>query len=71
MERLKQKSSKKCLSILRQFINEVPSNEGQREVAILAIDQLQRITAGRSPRDLAGGSEKRICIGKPLADASL
>lgn len=71
MSRLKNKNSKKCFSILRQFIDEVPSNGEKREVAILALNQLQRITAGISSPELSGGSESRICIGKPLADGSL
>lgn len=71
MSQLKNKNSKKCLSILRQFINEVPSNGEEREVAILALNQLQKVTAGLSAPELSASSKNRLCIGRPLADGSM
>lgn len=66
MSRLRNKNSKKCLSILRHFIEGVTSKGREKEVAVLALDQLQRITAGFAP----GAAGKNLCIGKPLAESS-
>jgi len=66
MSRLRNKNSKKCLLVLRQFIEGSQPKGRERETAILALDQLQRITAGFGPR--AAG--KDLCIGRPLAESS-
>lgn len=57
MSQLKQESVNKCFSLLREYIGE-PRN-GNKESAVLALDQLQAITAGSS---FEGG---RGCVGKP------
>jgi len=66
MSHLKNKNSKKCLSILRQFIENVTSKGREKEIAVLALDQLQRVTAGFAP----GDAGKDLCIGRPLAESS-
>jgi hypothetical protein len=51
MSKLKSENLEKCLSILRGFIDE-SQQDGKKGIAVLALDQLQRITAG----DGGGGS---------------
>jgi len=46
MSKLKVENSKKCLSILRQFVEETSSSGKSKDLAILAINHLQKITAG-------------------------
>ncbi len=62
MSTLKSDSLKKCLSFLREYVDETPLNKRKR-VAVLALDQLQRITAGVS----ASGNS---CNGKPRVDGN-
>ena len=66
MSYLKNKNSKKCLSIIRQFIEGAKSEKREKETVILALDQLQRVTAGID----AGAAGKDLCIGRPLAESS-
>jgi hypothetical protein len=64
MSKLKVGSSKKYLSILRQFINDAPSSGESKEMAVLALAQLQKITAGT---DIVLTGTDFICTGKPRA----
>lgn len=68
MKRLRDESQKKCFSILRKFINGSPQDE-RKGTAILALDQLHRITAGTdsvgSTIPLAGST---VCSGRPRAN---
>ena len=45
MSRLKTENFNKCISLLRDYIEETSLNNG-KEIAILALNQLQTITAG-------------------------
>jgi hypothetical protein len=64
MNNLKVENSKKCLSILRQFIEETPSPGKSKEMAILALHQLQKITAGT---DTVLAGDNFTCSGRPRA----
>jgi len=48
MSRLKIENVNKCISLLREYIEET-SLENRKEIAILALNQLQTITAGIDP----------------------
>ncbi len=67
MSKLKVENSKKCLSILRQFIEETPSLGKNKDMAILAINQLQKITAGT---DIVLTGTDFTCTGRPRAQAA-
>ena len=64
MSRLKNENLKKCFSLLREFIDEVSIQGGKKEIAILALNQLQNITAGSDPVNLLGP----LCMTRPRAD---
>ena len=64
MNTLKSENLKKCLSILRGFIDESPRG-CKKGIAVLALDQLQRITAGDGGGDSNNGND---CNGKPRID---
>jgi len=61
MSHLKDESLKKCVSMLREFIRETKS--GKKGTALLALDQLQKITAGTGTSDL-------ICATRPRVDGT-
>jgi hypothetical protein len=63
MSRLKTENVNKCISLLRDYIEETSLNNG-KEIAILALNQLQTITAGDDP---AAGYYLLSCDGKPRA----
>ena len=60
MSYLKNESSKKCVSLLKEFINEAPS-DSKKGIAILALKQLEKIAAGTDESFLT-------CAGRPRAD---
>jgi hypothetical protein len=64
MSKLKIANSKKCLSILRQFVKETSSSGKNKDLAILAINHLQKITAGTG---IALAGIDFTCTGKPRA----
>jgi hypothetical protein len=64
MSKLKVANSKKCLSILRQFVEETSSPSKSKDLAILAIDHLQKITAGT---DIVLAGIDFTCTGRPRA----
>ena len=71
MSHLKEKNVKKCFSLLREYIDETPLNN-KKENAILALNQLQQITAGTGSQGSSSDSNSisSICHGRPLADRS-
>jgi hypothetical protein len=73
MSYLKKENLDKCFSLLREYLNEEPSNHKQG-VAILALNQLQKITAGTDDLDIPLGSGSSgysyiSCNGRPRADS--
>jgi len=72
MSRLKTTNSKKCFSILREFIADSPLMGSERERAILALEHLRKITAGTVDLDILGGlsDESSACIARPRLDGT-
>ncbi|MCK4766382.1 MAG: hypothetical protein KAW12_29575 [Candidatus Aminicenantes bacterium] len=73
MTNLKKENVKKCFSLLREYLDETSGNE-RKGGAILALDQLQEITAGVDSgrfSDTGGSTGNYACIGKPLVPVSL
>jgi hypothetical protein len=64
MSNLKVENSKKCLSILRQFVEETSSSGKNKDLAILALNHLQKITAGT---DIVLSGIDFTCSGRPRA----
>ena len=69
MTNLKNESLNKCFSLLREFIDDGSGEGNKKEIAVLALNQLQRITAGTEPT--GGGSQTPMgpeCSSQPRAD---
>jgi hypothetical protein len=71
MNHLKNENVNKCFSLLREYLNEGPFNN-KKGAAILALDHLQRITAGSDSQGAShdGNSSWNTvlgCHGKPRA----
>jgi hypothetical protein len=74
MSNLKGKNLKKCFSLLREFIDE-SSQSSKKGIAMLALNQLQKITAGT---DFTGSSDadssnqtdglRLTCHGRPKGE---
>jgi hypothetical protein len=64
MSNLKNDSVNKCISLLREYIDET-SLTGKKEIAVLALSQLQQITAGTGAQEPTPG-----CHGRPMVNAS-
>jgi hypothetical protein len=72
MSKLKKQNLKKCFSLLREFIDESSLNS-KKGIATLALNQLQKITAGTDSTDSFVGSNPTSnsssrCHGRPKAD---
>jgi hypothetical protein len=67
MSHLKFGNMEKCVSLLREFIEDAPSMTGKKEIAVLALNQLQRISAGsdNTTNYLIPG-----CTGRPIINES-
>ncbi|MGD2090821.1 MAG: hypothetical protein PVH61_31905 [Candidatus Aminicenantes bacterium] len=66
MSRLKTENLKQCVSILKAFIDEASTPDNKKGIAKLALNQLQRITAGND--SIESGDVSFFCFGKPRAD---
>ena len=64
MSKLKKDNVKKCVSLLREFVEESSSHDSQKQRAILALNQLQKITAGNDS-GVAIGEVSFLCLGRP------
>lgn len=64
MSNLKSETLHKCLTILKEFIDESSGQNKTKGIATLALEQLERTTAG----SLSGHNPK--CIDTPLAGLS-
>lgn len=49
MGRLKVENLNKCVSLLREFVDESSEANNKKEIAKLALEQLEKITAGTEP----------------------
>lgn len=77
MNNLKSETVSKCFSLLREFIEETPGVNNKRGVAILALNQLRRVTAGTDGDDdenviddIVLNSVDFYCMGNPRADGT-
>jgi hypothetical protein len=67
MRRLKEQNVNKCFSLLREFINET-SLSSKKEMAVLALNQLQKISAGTGDGNGDGNQvDTSGCHGRPMA----
>ncbi len=66
MSNLKAKNLNKCFSLLREFIDEAQTLNNKKGVAILALDHLQKITAGDGGGTTTNSGPQ--CDGHPRAD---
>ena len=57
MSQLKNENVTKCVSLLREFIEEASVQGNKKGVAILALNHLQKITAGAK-----GGQQSASCV---------
>lgn len=69
MNHLKNENLNKCLSLLREYLDEGPSNN-KKGAAILALDHLQKITAGTDSQGVSLDSNApetsgSFCTGRP------
>jgi len=67
MSRLKEENENKCFSLLRDFIADSTMPGNKKEIAVLALTQLQRIAAGEK-KDKPDDPTFR-CYLRPRADA--
>ncbi len=83
MSTLKKEALNKCFSLLREFIDETSEENSRKGFAVMALDQLERVTAGKkkdedstcidTPQlDGAGGGAQMnsFCIDTPLVDGA-
>jgi hypothetical protein len=69
MSHLKKEIVDKCLSLLREYIDE-GSLSSKKEAAVLALAQLQKITAGTGSQDSANNGSTVVtlsCSARPRA----
>lgn len=69
MSHLKKEMANKCFSLLREYIDEAPLSS-KKESAVLALDQLQKITAGTDSQNTTNNGSTVVapgCTGKPRA----
>lgn len=62
MSHLKKETLNQCFSLLREFIHKASDQNNRKGVAIMALNQLERVTAGTTE------TLDTICIDTPLAD---
>ena len=65
MSHLKEKNVEKCFSLLREFIDEAEGLNNKKGIAILALNQLQKIAAGDGSHGF--GETESFCIDRPRA----
>ena len=74
MNSLKTENAVKCFSLLREFIEEATTLSNKKGVAVLALNHLQKITAGTIPGEsLEGGGQEPAspaCVVIPRIDGS-
>lgn len=68
MRKLKKENVKKCISLLREFVEESGALDNKKERAVLALNQLQKITAGTDSAVVVG-TVSFLCMGKPRVES--
>ena len=66
MRHLKRGNLKRCFSQLREFVEESSAVDNKKGIAILALDQLQRVIAGSDDPD----ESSPVCLGRPIMERS-
>ena len=69
MSKLRKENVKKCVSLLREFVEESSALDNKKERAILALNQLQKITAGTDSNITTIGNVYLRCLGRPRVDS--
>ncbi|MCX6580074.1 MAG: hypothetical protein NT166_07810 [Candidatus Aminicenantes bacterium] len=69
MSHLKNETVNKCFSLLREYV-EGTSQDSRKEMAILALNKLQTITAGSGVSNSLLYEDPINCNGRPTAKAS-
>jgi hypothetical protein len=72
MSQLKKEMANKCFSLLREYIDEAPLSS-KKETAVLALDQLQKITAGTGSQNVTNNGSTMVtlsCSARPRAAAA-
>ncbi len=69
MSYLKNETVNKCFSLLREYVEETSLNK-RKEIAILALNKLQTITAGSGGDNSTLDEDPISCNGRPTANAS-
>jgi hypothetical protein len=67
MSKLKSENLQKCVSLLREFIDEAAETENKKVIAKMALGQLQRIKAGSTNSPAVLGP---MCSSRPRADGA-
>ncbi|MCI0470228.1 MAG: hypothetical protein L0Y73_01055 [Candidatus Aminicenantes bacterium] len=67
MSHLKKENLNKCFSLLREFVEESAAVDNKKGIAVLALNQLQKVIAGG---ESAGVQITAFCVGKPIANQS-
>ena len=70
MTELKKQNVDKCFSLLREFIDEADSRNGKKGNVRLALEQLQRITAGATDENSPSCTDYPRAIGEPVTALS-
>ncbi|MCK5055272.1 MAG: hypothetical protein KAT34_01345 [Candidatus Aminicenantes bacterium] len=60
----------KYFSLLREFVDEPSAQGSKKSIAILALDHLQKITAGTDSQDLSTGEQYTYCLSRPRIDGA-
>ncbi|MCK5057169.1 MAG: hypothetical protein KAT34_10975 [Candidatus Aminicenantes bacterium] len=69
MTSLRKENVRKCFSLLKEYLKEAPRSE-KKGGAILALDQLRKITAGVGTQDVSLTSDGPVCVSKPRANGT-
>jgi len=72
MNGLKAENMGKCFSLLREFIDEAKALSNKKGIAVLALNHLQKITAGTVPGESPDGGgtvpASPVCVEIPRLD---
>ncbi len=67
MSHLRDERLKKCVSLLREYVEESKAQDHKKGTAILTLNQLQKIIAGTNFR---ADVSARTCTGRPIVGIS-
>jgi len=70
MSNLKVRNTERCITLLREFIEATPSITGEKEYAVLALNQLQAVFAGGENTENTLLDTAPACMGRPIMNFS-